>query len=84
MDDEQRQAVWLESLGAAVLAAWQAAHRPQLPGVIEQGAIQELRAGAHRAMDEANTEAERDAMYERHRALSAILQSLRGPEEPGV
>ncbi len=80
MDEAERRDVWLATLGTVVaeIRAGIGMHGQAVPRLVN-----DLRDAAHRAMDEATDEAARDAAYERHRALSAILRSLR-PPDPGV
>ena len=80
MDEAERRDVWLAALGTVVaeIRAGIGMHGQAVPRLVN-----DLRDAAHRAMDEAEHDRERDAMYERHRAFSAILRALQ-PQDPGV
>lgn len=83
MDEAERQAVWLGAFGEAMRVGLRAGLPPRPPDPVVYGEIDQLRRGAHQAMDEATNDAARNAAYERHRALSAVLRELR-PQDPGV
>ena len=74
MTDEERQAAWLAAVGDVVLSVADSglATRPTLVTMVEN-----LRIETHRRMDTTPAIAEIDSEYERHRALTAILNRLR-------
>ena len=80
LTDENRRRIWMSALSESLMVALKAAFQPQSVDIVSVNAIVSLREATKSEMDDATDDTMRDTCYERHRALSAMIDEIQSAQ----